>query len=298
MVLTLLAAGVGLIVDHRVITGAPAWVKPAKFAISFSIYCFTFVWLLTFVQRWKKLVALVTAVSTIGVIGEMGLIVLQVVRGVASHFNRATTFDSTIYSTMGTFAVLLWVGAFLTAILLLFERRTEKALLWSLLLGLVIAMVGMYVGVMMTQPTAMQLAAKHAGHALLISGAHSVDAPDSSPGLPFLGWSTVGGDLRIAHFVGLHALQVLPLVGWLLSGQRFSCLRIGHRVALIWTISLGYLGLVASLLWQALRGQSLIAPDALTWLTWSGVVGLTLLAIVAIVVHARLNVIHSTRLSV
>lgn len=59
-----------------------------------------------------------------------------------------------------------------------------------------------------------------------------------------------------------------------------------ERVALVWTMSLGYLGLDASLLWQALRGQPLIAPDGLTWLTWGLVVGLTLLISGAIMLRA------------
>lgn len=297
MIATLLVTFVGLVVDQRVITGAPAWAKPAKFAISLSIYSFTFTWLLTFVQRWKKIVAFVTAIATVTISGEMVLIVLQAARGVPSHFNLSTSFDAAVYNSMGVFAGLLWIGAFVVAILLLFEHKTEKGLLWSLRLGLIIAMVGMGVGVLMTLPTASQLAALHAGHAPLIRGAHSVGVPDGDPGLPFLGWSTLGGDLRIAHFVGLHALQVLPFLGWFLSRRRFSFLRDGHRVALIWTVGLGYLGLVGSLLWQALRGQSLIAPDMLTWLTWSSVAGLTLAATVAIVLHARASAVRSTERS-
>jgi len=142
----------------------------------------------------------------------------------------------------------------------------------------------------MTQPTVAQLAVLHAtGHLPPVWGAHNVGVPDGGPGLLFLGWSTTGGDLRIAHFVGLHALQVRPFLGWFLSAERFPWLSTGQRVALVWTIGLGYLGLVGSLLWQALRDQPLIAPDALTWLTWGVVVGLTLVSGGAIILHARLR---------
>ncbi|GCF08257.1 hypothetical protein [Dictyobacter arantiisoli] len=130
----------------------------------------------------------------------------------------------------------------------------------------------------------------------MISGAHGVGVLDGGPDLPFLGWSTQGGDLRIAHFVELHALQVLPFIGWFLSAKHFPHLRTAHRVALVWTLCLGHRGLVVSLLGQALRGQSSIAPDMLTWLTWGGVVSATVIVAAAVVLHVRLNTAHSTRL--
>lgn len=292
MVITLLATCVGLLIDHRVIAGAPAWAKPAKFAISFSVYCFTFVWLLSFLRRWKKIAASLAVMTSIGVLLDMVLIVLQVIRGVRSHFNVATPFDDMVYRIMGFGSMMIFLAAFVTAIILLFERRTDRTLILSLRLGLVIMMFGMFAGFLMTQATPAQLVAYHSEHLPPIFGAHSVGVPDGGPGLPFLGWSTTGGDLRIAHFVGLHALQVLPFLGWFLSKQSFLRLLTGQRVALVWTISLGYVGLVGSLLWQALRGQSLIAPDGLTWTTWGLVVGLTLVMSGAIILRGRLSTVQ------
>ena len=292
MVITLLATCVGLLIDHRVIAGAPAWAKPAKFAISFSVYCFTFVWLLSFLRRWKKIATALAAITTIGVLLDMVLIVLQVIRGVRSHFNVATPFDDMVYRIMGFGSALIFLAAFVTAIFLLFERRTDRTLIWSLRLGLVIMMFGMFAGFLMTQATPAQLVAYHAGHLPPIFGAHSVGVPDGGPGLPFLGSTTTGRHPRLAHFVGLPALQVLRFVGWFLSVQPFQRLSTGHRVALVWTIGLGYVGLVGSLLWQALRGQSLIAPDGLTWITWGLVVGLTLVMSGAIILRARLSTVQ------
>ncbi|HEV7127093.1 MAG TPA: hypothetical protein VGN32_06605, partial [Ktedonobacterales bacterium] len=57
MTIALLAALGGLAIDPQVITGAPAWMKPAKFAISLAIYCFTLVYLLSFVRGHRRLVA-------------------------------------------------------------------------------------------------------------------------------------------------------------------------------------------------------------------------------------------------
>lgn len=76
----------------------------------------------------------------------------------------------------------------------------------------------------------------------------------------------MGGDLRVAHFVGLHALQILPLFGWLLTRRRsvLALLAGNDRLALVSTTGLGYLGLVLLLIWQALRGQSVVSPDTKT----------------------------------
>jgi hypothetical protein len=88
-------------------------------------------------------------------------------------------------------------------------------------------------------------------------GAHAVGARDGGPGLPLTRWSTEGGDLRAPHFIGLHALQLLPLLGWVVERRRRSA-------RLVIAAGTGWVGLVALTLWQALRGQPLLAPDAAT----------------------------------
>ena len=128
----------------------------------------------------------------------------------------------------------------LAAIALLRQRMPDEAFAWSLRLGLLIALAGMAEGFVMAA-----------------LGAHSVGVPNGGPGIPFLGWSSVGGDLRAAHFLGLHALQAMPLLGWLVSRRK-------DRLTLVWTAGLSYLGLVLLLTWQALRGQSIVHPDAQT----------------------------------
>ena len=279
----------GLIIDHRVITGVPAWVKPAKFAISLSIYSFTILWLLNFIQGHRRLVSLVTTITALFASGEMVIIITQVIRGTTSHFNLSTPLDATLFQVMGAGAVLAWIMGAIVAILLLMQRMTDPAFAWSLRLGILLSLVGMAVAFLMTQLTALQLAALHAGQPVTIIGAHSVGVADGGPGLPFLGWSTVGGDLRIPHFIGIHALQVLPFIGCFLSLRRFASLRTGHRVALIWTFGLSYLSLITLLIWQALRAQSIIAPDALTLQALAAIISATALAVIAIVAHARMH---------
>jgi hypothetical protein len=265
MVLALAVTMVGLLLDPRVITGVPAWLKPAKFAVSIAIYCFTLLWLLTFVRGRPRLVRLV-AWATAGALGmEMVIIAAQVVRGTTSHFNVATRLDGALWDAMAFFVVVVWGANLLTAVLLLVQRMPDPAFAWSLRLGVLVSFVGMSVAFLMTTETPEQdRAAAAAGIDAPIQGAHSVGVEDGGPGLPLTGWSTTGGDLRVAHFVGLHGLQALPLIGYLLSGFGPGWLHQGHRTALVWTTALSYLALVAILTWQALRGQPLIAPDTST----------------------------------
>jgi hypothetical protein len=96
----------GMLVDHRVITGAPVWLKPAKFAISISVYCFTLVWLLGFVENRPRLVGLIANVTVAGVLAEMVIIVAQAARGTTSHFNLSTPLNASLWMAMGTFIVL------------------------------------------------------------------------------------------------------------------------------------------------------------------------------------------------
>jgi hypothetical protein len=297
MLLTLIGTLIGILVDPRVITGAPAWIKPTKFAISISVYAATFVWLLGFVEGCRRLVRGIAWVTTLGLTNEMALIALQVVRGTTSHFNVSTPFNTAVFSIMAGTVVCIWTANLVLGIVLLRQRFADAAFAWSLRLGVLISFIGMGVAFLMTSgPTSAQRAAAKAGHGMPIVGAHSVGVADGGPGLPFFGWSTAGGDLRIPHFVGLHALQLLPLFGWLLIryGGR---LRPASRTALVWIAGLGYLGFVGLLTWQALRGQSIVHPDARTLMA----AGLLLIAVAAATLivlarAARYSVVRTTPL--
>jgi hypothetical protein len=288
MVLTMAAAAAGLILDPRVITGQPAWLKPAKFAVSTAIYAFTLVWLLSFIRGHRWLVGLVSWATAAALFVEVGIIVLQVVRGTTSHFNVATPLDTALWQTMAGFIVTVWLMGLLAAGLLLVQRLPDPTFAWSLRLGIAVALAGMASGFLMTAPTPAQRAAARAGRGRPVAGAHSVGVPDGGPGLPVVGWSTTGGDLRVGHFVGIHGLQVLPAAGWLLSrSQVRRRLGRGHRATLAGLAALGYLGLLALVLWQALRGQPLLAPDAAMLRALAGLLGATVLAAGGVVLHGR-----------
>lgn len=286
LVLLAITATLGL-ADPRVITGAPAWVKPMKFAISTVLYTFSLVWLLSFIQGRRRLVAVIGWASTIALVVELVLIVLQVARGVASHFNYSTPLDAAIFSSMGAFIGLAWMMSLIAIVLLVRQRMSDGAFGWSLRLGLIAAALGMGLAFLMTAPNAAQIAALQAGAGNGILGAHAVGVPDGGPGLPLLGWSTEGGDLRIAHFFGLHGLQILPLLGLAISRLFATRLNPRRRTLLVGTAGLGYLALVLGLAWQALRGQSIIHPDGLTLAALAGLIGAVALAAGLIVATAR-----------
>ena len=121
----------------------------------------------------------------------------------------------------------------------------------------------------MTLPSEAQIAA--GGD---IIGAHTVGAVDGGAGIPILNWSTEHGDLRIPHFVGMHALQLIPLALIIveLASRRIRVLRdVRVRVGLVWTTVVVYVGVVALVTWQALRGQSIVQPDAVTLAAAGGI---------------------------
>src|SRR5215213_5683714 len=254
----------GIAVDPRVITSAPAWMKPLKFAISIAIYGATLLWMLTFVSDRRRLVAVISwgVFLVFGI--EMALIVMQVLRNTTSHFNVATSFDAAVFSVMGAAISGMWLLNAIVAFLLARRRFAESPIIWGVRLGLIAGMLGMTVAFLMTRPTPDQAAELAATGSSSIVGAHAVGIADGGPGLPVVGWSTEGGDLRVAHFVGLHGLQVLPLLGLALARFGPTWLPMRDRSRLVGVAAAFWIALMLLLAWQALRGQSLIAPDALT----------------------------------
>lgn len=261
----LLATLVGLAADPRQLLNEPVWLKPAKFAISIAIYSFTLLWLMTFIER-RRLAAAASWVIAAALVFEEAAISYQAMRGVRSHFNEATAFDIMLFRWMTVAIVLLWLATLLVAILLLRQRFRNPVMARALRFGVIIGLVGMLVAVLMPQATPAQIQSLRTTDRSDYIGAHAVGVEDGGPGLPIVGWSTVGGDLRVPHFVGLHSLQAMPVIGWLLLLIPASWLTLGDRARLMVVAGFGGLGLVALLTWQALRGQPLIAPDAQTLL--------------------------------
>lgn len=262
-VLLTIVTATALFLDTRQLDGMPIWAKPLKFALSFTLYGFTWAWLYSRQRRTRRWGWWLGTVTSATAMLELIIIVTQAARGRRSHFNVATPLDTALWQIMGLTILVLFTANLAWAILVLRDQPSDTADTWSLRLGITLSLTGMALGGLMTFPTDAQVADPAAS----IMGAHSVGVADGGPGLPLLGWSTVGGDLRIPHFVGMHALQLLPLLalGLMTLSTALPVLRDERvRARLVQIAGGGYTGLLALVTWQALRGQPLIKPDALT----------------------------------
>ncbi len=251
-------AAIGVFVDPREVLGAPAWAKPLKFAISIAIYAITLSWLIGQVHRMRRVVRIAGTISVVGLVVEMIIIVGAAALGDTSHFNVATPFHAALWSVMATSIVVVWAMTLLVAIGLFRNPLGDPARTLAIRAGVIIAIVGMGLAFLMTGPTARQL-----DNFQGIAGAHAVGVPDGGAGLFLLGWSTVAGDLRIPHFVGMHALQVLPifLIALEILSRRIPRLASPQvRLRLVRVAVVTYAATLAVLTWQALAGQSIVSP--------------------------------------
>ena len=266
MAVAAVGSAVGLAVDDRILLGAPIWLKPLKFAISMAVYGLTWAWLYSLLVTRRRLASVVSTAIVIFLAIEYVVIVVQVVRGRPSHFNMSTPLDTALWATMGGTIAALWVGTAILTVLVLRAPVADPASRWAIRLGGLISLVGLALGALMTTAPA-QTVPRSVGGVDRMIGAHSVGVSDGGPGMALTGWSTTGGDLRIPHFIGMHALQALPLLVLLLGvlATRLPRLRPpAARTELIVVAAAAYAGLVALVTWQAERGQPLIYPDAAT----------------------------------
>ena len=242
------------ILDTRELLGVSVWEKPIKFFISVAIFSFTYSWLSSFITkgaRWVKLAGLFIAVS---LAVELVLISAMAILGTTSHFNVSSQTAIVIWSLMATFISIVLFSTIFISLMILFQKQQEFNLKLALALGSINTAVGMGLAYLMTWPSAAQLA-NYQG----IAGAHAVGVSDGGPGLPFLGWSTVGGDLRVGHFFGLHSIQVAAILLALSLLIPFA-----FRVPLILVGNLAWLGFVGLVTWQSLRAEPFSSPSELT----------------------------------
>ena len=234
--------------DTRTLLGARLWLKPLKFALSFVAYAGTLAWMLGQLpaRTLRRTGWVIVAASVI----EMVIIGGQAARGVRSHFNVDDQLGTRLFEVMGGTVAVIYVATVVVGFRFLRTPGGNLAHATAIRLGLGLSVLGMSVGIIMS-----------------IIGSHAVGVPDGGPGLPLVGWSTTGGDLRIAHFVGLHGLQALPLLAAVLVGlaSRATAVRVldgPARTQIVGIAAAAYAAVVVGLTVQALRGQSLLHPDA------------------------------------
>ncbi len=227
--------------DHRTILGLNPWIKPAKFAASIAIYAWSLAWFLPYLAgpAWAK--GLVRWGTVVTMVTEIACIAGQSLRGVPSHFNNASAFDIAVFGIMGSM-ILFSTGLDMLLLMLFFRRDVtlSAAYLWGIRTGLAGVIFAAGIGILMVD-----------------RNAHSVGGPDGGPGLPVLNWNTEHGDLRPAHALGLHALQILPLAGFLISRFRAQA-PVPVQLATFAACALVYATVTGLLLGQALDGRPLI----------------------------------------
>lgn len=283
MAVVLVGALVGLAVDDRIVTGAPVWLKPATFAVSIAIYVLTVAWMFTRLPEWRRTRRIVGWATAAAMLIEMAIIGGQAWRGVVSHFNVGTPLDAVLFHVMGGVIVSQTIVSVMLAVALWRQSFGDAALGWALRLGMTLTIAGAFTGGLMARPTTVQLERAGRGEPLLVAGAHTVGAPDGGPGLAGTGWSRDHGDLRVPHFVGLHAIQVLPLVALGLGRRRVTD---AARARLVVAAAASYGALYVTLLVQALRGLPAVPTDAamaLPYVAWA------LLTVVVVLLVLRVN---------
>jgi hypothetical protein len=226
--------------DPRMLGDVNVWVKPAKFLVSAGLYAVTLAWFFGLVAperrarpglRWLVAVVVFTASF------EVLYIAFQAAQGLPSHFNVQTPFHRTMYQLMGFFAVLL-VG---TSLPLAHEiarhpaRGVRPDVIAATVIGLTLTfllggVIGGYLG-------------SRTGHDVGSAGGH----------VPLFGWNRSGGDLRVAHFFGIHAQQMIPLLAWAIGAARERI-----RWAVVIAGSVAYAAFTIAVFVQALQGKALL----------------------------------------
>lgn len=225
--------GVAMIFDQTQILGINRWIKPMKFFVSVAILLWTIAVFFYHLPGRERMKRFVTWSMIVIFFVELIAVLMQALRGVKSHFNISTPFDGAVYGLMGiAIAGNTLLVAYLLFVYLKSDIPLPAPIVFGMRLGLLVFQLGSVQGGFMSS---------QAGHA--------VGAPDGGPGLPVVNWSTAAGDLRVAHFVGLHALQAIPIVALVLNS-----LRVRKASLLTGVFALAYFALFSILFAQALRG--------------------------------------------
>jgi hypothetical protein len=276
------------ILDPRELGGVSVWEKPLKFFVSAAIFGITYSWLSSFIDKSSRWVRLAGSVIAVSLAIELILITAVAGFGETSHFNVSSPLAITVWSLMATFISMVLIATVILSGLIIRDKSQVFVVRLGLGLGSLNTAVGMGLAFLMTSPTANQLATFQG-----IAGAHSVGTSDGGPGLAFLGWSTIAGDLRVGHFFGLHSIQVaiaLLVLAYILPvALRLPTLIVGNFT---------YLGFVGIVTWQALRAEPFSSPGSLTITSFVVlVVGSVLVFSFLTIMNLRSEAVNTPRLA-
>ncbi len=224
-----LAAGV----DERMLRGAGVWIKPMKFALSIALLAFTTAWFVGHLRvqhRRSRTVGWIVGLLIASGSFELAYITLQAALGQGSHYNVGDALHATLYTLMGLGALVLTATQPMLAWQLHRHADPARAPAYRLAVQLGLWLTFVF----------------GAGVGMLLSARQPPDL-GSGPSVPLLGWALRGGDLRPAHFVGIHAAQALALAGWLAARQGA-----GRRT--VWAAALVYSLVFAAALALGLAG--------------------------------------------
>ncbi|MBP6738609.1 MAG: hypothetical protein KA146_01405 [Leptospiraceae bacterium] len=255
-VFCLIFSTTGLIIDDRILNYSPLWLKPFKFAVSSIIYAVSLLYLTSLIPK-QKFLKIANLITSYGLIVELIIIYLQAYRGRMSHFNFLTLEDMILFQIMAFAIVAVWICLIVYVIGFFMLDANGDVLIHSIRVGLIITFLSMVMAFTMTQPSKedIQKAEQNKGPIGLVMGSHSVGEKDETKRLPLTSWARTGGDLRIAHFIGLHALQILPFFGFLFRRLKFNYT---SGLWIVYAIGILYLGLTLFSLIQALNGIPVI----------------------------------------
>jgi hypothetical protein len=225
--------------NEVIVLGINSMIKPIKFALSIWIYSWTMAIILSYLNNSRK-VKIYSWVAVITMCFEQLAITSQAFRGELSHFNTSDFYGNLIFQLMGIFILIvtLWT-AYITFIFIKQKKyRISPSIVLAIQIGLVYFVVfslfGGYIGG---------------------KSGHTVGAADGEKGLWFLNWSTFFGDLRVAHFFGIHSLQIIPLFAIVVN----KFLKNSIAIWFVWIFSIGYFLYVIFVMIQAIQGLPFIS---------------------------------------
>lgn len=254
--------------DDRLIQGESVWLKAFKFGFSFFTYCLSLAWLLSHMTKLRRTGWAFGTLFAVISAAEVGVITAAAAAGTYSHFNTSEDPFNQVVQFAFQFVPVMFLANSGLAVIVLFQRIGDKAVTAVVRWGLLLSSLGMFAAffIVTVGGQGERTAVDANGNEVVLNAGHGVGDLDGN-GMFLTGWSTTGGDMRVPHFIGLHGIQVLIGAAMLLGliAARRAWMRDERvRAAVVRWFALGYLGIFATTVVQAVRGQSFIAPDAAT----------------------------------